>query len=254
MDVHFQNIQRKLNYKNRMADFVPTPVVEAGPQGEVGPTGPRGEQGLKGIQGIQGIKGDKGDRGEKGDIGPTGPFGGPIGPTGPQGEQGQQGLQGIQGEVGPTGPQGPSGDASTSKGCVFFKKLPQIIMNNNMNSTIYISEWNKGKDIDTYNVFETDGVSILLKEKGLYLIHITITVNSLLANCAKFNCYKSENDEKIDSISTGVITGPIMNNTCAYMHGILNASEDGFRFKVMSENIVGNINITQDCTITIHKI
>lgn len=253
MDVNFQNIQRRLNYKNRFADqrLISS---EPGPQGEMGPTGPKGDQGVKGDKGETGPRGMKGDKGDKGDMGPEGPAGGPVGPTGPQGEQGVQGIQGIQGEVGPTGPQGVPGDASTSKGSVFYKKLPQIIMNNNVNSVIYISEWNKGDNIDHYDVFATDGVNIIIKEKGLYLVHITLTATNLLSNFAKFNCYKSENDEKINSVSTGVITGPTMNNTSAYMHGIINVVEDGFRFKVMSENILGNITITQDCCITIHKI
>jgi hypothetical protein len=257
----FQNLQRKLNYQNRNGidysmvrgiDITNNLVGQTGPLGPTGPVGPKGDKGEKGDLGR---KGDRGERGEKGDKGDQGPEGGPTGPTGPAGEKGEQGIQGEKGEKGDIGPQGISGDVAKSQACSFYKRLPQIILQNNMNSTVYLSEWSKSESIDEFNVFDTDGVNIFMKEKGLYFVMITVSVSNLMASNVTFGVYDSKTNEKLNSVCEGVVSGPAMNNVSCFLHGFVrNDKDDIYGVKIMSENILGNLNINTQTHISINKV
>lgn len=238
---------------------IPGPTGPSGSPGLAGPTGPKGLQGIRGPLGPSGGPpgpiGEQGPTGPIGELGPSGPAGekGPKGDIGEKGPEGIAGLKGDVGEQGPVGPVGPAGIPPQAKGVV-FKRSNQQLVENKTGDVISINGWQKVEGLDTSNTFETDGVNLKLSEPGLYYIMITINITNILTNYVTFKCV-DKSDHVYPSLSLGGISGPLMGIKSTMIHGLLcKKEEQPLFFKVVSDNIVGNMTINDDCQITIYKI
>ena len=261
-DTNFQNIRRRLIYKNKKDGLLSSLPVEiqsitnsidkigiTGPQGQQGPQGPTGPEGLS----IIGPTGPEGVKGAKGDVGPKGPPGGPVGPKGPSGDLGPTGPQGPQGPIGAKGDVGPEGPSSKNSGCVFSKKDIQKINNNNATNISSINNWEKLSLADEEDVFQITDDLITIKKNGVYFFNATITVSNLFSNILTFYCVNSNNgNEVMKSISTAIVDGPLMGTKSTYLHGIIKV-DDNFNFKIVSST-QGSFNINKETQITIFKI
>jgi hypothetical protein len=250
---------RKIKFSSDGKKTVQTLCAITGPAGPIGiqgPTGPTGEVGPIGPVGDPG-----GPTGPAGIAGPAGPVG-PIGPIGPEGSVGPAGVQGVAGPTGPAGEKGEKGDVGPQgvigltpegKGAVFKKQNAQSI-ENKVGDVISINGWQKIGDIDVTNSFDTDGVNIRFKEAGLYSVIITITMTNILSNYVTFKCV-DKSGNALPTLSVAGTAGPIMGIRSTYIHGILRkSSEDDLAVKIISENIVGNTTINDDCHISIYKL
>ena len=246
MDTNFQNIKRQLMYKNRDK----TEIIVSD-----GATGPTGAMGYQGMPGEKGHKGDIGPTGDIGPVGPQGPEGGPTGSTGYTGFTGYTGYTGPQGNdgiQGHTGPQGPIAKANA----MTFTTLSEQITSPNNNSKVYLNNWVKDLSIlDEENIFDSENDLIKINKSGTYYISITINVSNLLLNYVSFYC-SDANDEKINTISTSGINGPLMGfgSISSYLTGIIQVNNDNFVLKIVSDNIYGSLKINKDCHITIFRI
>jgi len=243
MDTNYQNLMRKLNYKNSLGETRLIP----GPTGPEGPTGPQGHLGLPGERGFQGELGPTGPTGIQG---PTGPNGGPTGPVGPQGIQGEQGVKGEIGPTGPAGPEGPQGPVATGYGAVFRKVEEQVVVSDGKNLVIngLIKDESISDDLDA---FSTDGELIEIKKSGLYYVNVSFTVKNVLINYFILKAV-DENGNDISTISQGGISGPSMSFNNGNMQGIIQV-QDNKKIKLVSD-VYSNMLITKNTQISIFKL
>lgn len=114
----------------------------------------------------------------------TGPTGatGPIGPQGPQGQQGyhgptgptgERGPMGYPGNTGPTGPTGATGVMPYPAYGTFNSRSAQILTPTGTYVPVQLI-----RDGYYQTRLESDGSTITVLEKGVYLISYTITVSS----------------------------------------------------------------------------
>lgn len=250
-DTNFQNIRRRLLYKNKKdSSSLPVEIIQSNIVGVTGPQGPQGLQGIDGLS-IIGPTGPEGIKGAKGDAGPKGPPGGPVGPKGPSGDIGPTGPAGPQGPIGEKGDLGPEGPSSKNSGCIFYKKDNQKINNNNAANISSLDNWEKLSLLDD-DVFQIIDDFFVIKKNGLYFFNSTITVSNVFSNIATFYCINS-NNEAIKSISTAIVDGPLMGTKSTYLHGIIKVDSENFKFKIVSST-QGSFNINKETQITLFKI
>lgn len=138
-------------------------IIPRGYAGDIGPTGPQGIQGIPGPQGPQGITGPTGNTGM-------------TGATGPQGIQGEQGPQGITGTTGVTGSRGPTGPT----GVIPYPAYGSFNSRTNQ-SLAYTGTYvpvQLSRDGYYQISLESDGTTITVLERGVYVISYTIIASS----------------------------------------------------------------------------
>lgn len=243
MDTNYQNLMRKLNYKNSISEAKLVP----GPMGPVGPTGPQGHLGLPGERGFEGEMGPTGPAGIQG---PTGPNGGPTGPPGPAGEQGPQGPKGEVGPAGPQGPVGPAGPVANGYGAVFRKVEDQNVLSDG--KRLVLNGLIKDDSIsDELDAFSTDGELMEIKKSGLYFINVSFTVKNVLINYFTLKAV-DENGIDITTISQGGVSGPSMSFSSGNMQGIVQV-EGNKKIKLVSD-VFSNMLLTKNTQISIFKL
>jgi hypothetical protein len=249
MDTNFQNIKRQLMYKNRDKSDI---IISDCHTGSTGPTGPMGYQGMPGEQGY---KGDIGPTGPQGIQGIQGPEGGPTGYTGYTGCTGYTGYTGPKGNDGVQGHTGPQGPTAKANAMTFTTFSEQITSSTN-NSKVYLNNWVKDLSIlDEENIFDCEDNMIKINKSGTYYVSITINVSNLLLYYVSFYC-SDVNDDKLSTISTSGINGPLMGSgsISCYLNGVIQANNDNFVLKIVSDNIYGSLKINKNCHITIFRI
>lgn len=148
------------------ATGLPGPAGEAGSIGPAGPTGitgPIGATGATGATGLPGPTGATGATGATGSIGLTGSTG-PIGPTG---------VTGITGVTGPTGPTGATGVIPYPAYGTFNSRTAQTLTPTNTYVPVQLI-----RDGYYQIQMESDGTTITVLERGVYVISYTIIVSS----------------------------------------------------------------------------
>lgn len=137
-----------------------------GPTGATGPIGPQGQQGYHGPTGPTGERGPMGYPGSTGATGLMGPQGNP-GPTGPIG------ITGNTGSTGNTGPTGATGVMPYPAYGTFNSRSAQTLTPTGTYVPVQLI-----RDGYYQTRLESDGSTITVLEKGVYLISYTITVSS----------------------------------------------------------------------------
>lgn len=175
------------------------------------------------------IKVEKGDVGEKGDKGDTGE----KGDKGDVGEKGDKGAPGI------------------------VPKKASIVLKKNNNQTVnqadgcIINGWNAS----TSDKFTSDSVNIMILNKGLYYICITINVADFAANSnISFSCLNNKTNLPVENVSEVHINGSPLLKSTGIIHGIIQV-DSSLSFKVISNNVPQDALVISDtCQITLIEI
>lgn len=140
--------------------------------GPMGPMGPTGSTGLSGATGATGVTGPTGATGITGPTGVTGVTGvtGSTGVTGPTGTTGITGPTGATGVTGPTGPTGATGELPYPTFGNFYSIVSQTMAPGQYYTPVPVS-------ISTryYANLESDGYTMTIQKKGLFLVTYSIT-------------------------------------------------------------------------------
>ena len=151
------------------------PAGATGPTGNPGPTGVPGSTGPTGPAGVTGVTGSTGLPGITGATGVTGATGatGSIGLTGPTGPTGATGVTGPTGITGPTGPTGATGVIPYPAYGTFNSRTAQTLTPTNTYVPVQLI-----RDGYYQIQMESDGTTITVLERGVYVISYTIIVSS----------------------------------------------------------------------------